>query len=218
LLPSARSWRRSCPASAVAVGTFCVFNVADACITLGLVCIALGTRGAPGEAPPNGRVSRVAVGRLVGTFGLRGELRCRPGSFGEEALGAGRSYALAPEGDERHLQCVGVRRHHDRLLLSFEGVDTPEAARELIGAELFADRAAIELGRDEYFDADLIGLRLLDEAGKELGRVVGVEHYPAQDCLVVDPGRALVPLAKAFVRAIDLRARTVVMALPEGLL
>jgi 16S rRNA processing protein RimM len=163
-------------------------------------------------------VPRVAVGVLVGVFGLHGELRCRAGSFGEEALGAGRSYALAPEGDARRLCCVGVRRHHDRLLLAFEGVTTPETARELIGAELFAERDEVELGRDEYFDADLIGLRLLDEAGNERGRVVGVEHYPAQDCLVVEPGRALVPLVKAFVRAIDLEARTIVMALPEGLL
>jgi 16S rRNA processing protein RimM len=154
----------------------------------------------------------------VGIFGLHGELRCRPGAFGEDPLEAGRSYALAPQGEARRLQCFAVRRHHDRLLLSFEGVATPEAARELIGGELFAERDEIELGHDEYFDADLIGLRLLDEAGKELGKVVGVEHYPAQDCLVVEPGRALVPLAKAFVRAIDLAARTIVVALPEGLL
>ncbi|MFY9781078.1 MAG: ribosome maturation factor RimM [Candidatus Baltobacteraceae bacterium] len=163
-------------------------------------------------------MSRVAVGTLVGIFGVHGELRCRPGSFGDGALATGRSYALAPQGEARRLRCAGVRRHHDRLLLSFDGVSTPEAARELVGGELFAERDDVELGRDEYFDADLIGLRLLDEAGKELGRVVGVEHYPAQDCLVVEPGRALVPLVKSFVRAIDLEARTVVMALPEGLL
>ncbi|MGP6156539.1 MAG: ribosome maturation factor RimM [Vulcanimicrobiaceae bacterium] len=161
---------------------------------------------------------RVAVGRLVGVFGLQGELRCRPGAFGEEVLEAGHSYFLAPEGDVRRLSCVGVRRHHDRFLLRFEGVSTPEAAAELVGGDLFAERDEIELGRDEYFDADLIGLRLLDEMGKELGQVVGVEHYPAQDCLVVEPGRALVPLVKAFVRRIDLAARTVVMALPDGLL
>lgn len=163
-------------------------------------------------------MSRVAVGTLVGIFGLRGELRCRLGTFGEQELARGRSYRLGPEDDARTLRCAGVRRHHDRLLIAFEGVETPETARELVGAELFVERAEIALGRDEYFDADLIGLRLLDAAGKELGRVVAVEHYPAQDCLVVEPGRALVPLVKAFVRAIDLAARTVVMDLPEGLL
>ncbi len=74
------------------------------------------------------------------------------------------------------------------------------------------------LGPDEYLDADLIGLRLLDEKGTELARVVGVEHYPAQDCLVVEPGRALVPLVKAFIKRIDVDDGVIVTELPEGLL
>jgi 16S rRNA processing protein RimM len=160
----------------------------------------------------------VAVGTLVGTFGLRGELRCVPGAFGEAALEAGRRYALSSDEFAERLLCVAVRRHRKRLLLSFENVDTPEAARELVGRTLFIKRTEIELGRDEYFDADLVGLRLLDPAGTELGRIVGVEHFPAQDCLVVAPGHALVPLVRAFLRGIDLEAKTIVMALPEGLL
>lgn len=102
--------------------------------------------------------------------------------------------------------------------MSFEGVDTPEAARSLVGAHLYAEREAMPLAADEYLDADLIGLRLVDDAGRELARVVGIEHFPAQDCLVVEPGHNLVPLVKAFVRRVDLAAGTIVTTLPEGLL
>ncbi|HEX3469012.1 MAG TPA: hypothetical protein VHT05_13120, partial [Candidatus Elarobacter sp.] len=51
-----------------------------------------------------------------------------------------------------------------------------------------------------------------------LGEVVAVEHYPAQDVLLVGPQRAMVPLVRAFVRAIDIGARRISVDLPAGLL
>jgi 16S rRNA processing protein RimM len=154
---------------------------------------------------------------LTGVFGVRGELKFRP-SLGEAAIEAGRSYEIARGDDVRSVRCRSVRRHHDKLLLAFDGIETPEAARLIAGFDLRAEAGEIELGPDEYLDADLVGLRLIDERGDDLGRtVVGVAHYPAQDCLIVDPGRALVPLVKAFVRRIDLRAGTISTTLPEGL-
>ncbi len=116
------------------------------------------------------------------------------------------------------LLCASVRHHHGRLLVRFDGVDTPEDARRFVGGDLYAERGDMPLAPDEYLDADLIGLRLLDERGNELARVVAVEHYPAQDCLVVEPGRNLVPLAKALIKAVDVAAGCIVTTLPEGLL
>jgi 16S rRNA processing protein RimM len=158
------------------------------------------------------------IGRLTGVFGIRGELKCRP-LAGDEAFEAGRWYDVAAAGGEpRRLRCRSVRRHHDRLLVAFDGFESPEAAKVLAGADVRGEAGDIVLGPGEYLDADLVGLRLIDENGAELGRtVVGVAHYPAQDCLIVDPGRALVPLVKAFIRDIDLTAGTIATSLPDGL-
>jgi len=155
---------------------------------------------------------------LTGVFGVRGELKCRPTSLGADAFEAGRSYDVARGDDVRTLRSRSVRRHHEKLLIAFDGIDTPEEAQLIAGCEVRGELGEIELGPDEYLDADLVGLRLIDEAGEDLGRVVvGVAHYPAQDCLIVDPGRALVPMVKAFVRRIDFEARTISTTLPEGL-
>jgi len=148
---------------------------------------------------------------------VRGELKCVPTSAGATALGAGRSYALDREGS-RWIRCEALRQHQNRSLVSLAGVTTPEAAREFVGRELFAERAQIELAEDEYLDEDLIGLRLRDVAGNELGAVVGVEHLPAQDCLIVGTKRSLVPLITEFVRTIDLARGEIVVELPAGLL
>ena len=163
-------------------------------------------------------MTRVAVGKLVGVFGIRGELKCRATPAGADAFANGRPFALGPDGGARVLRCTGARRHHERLLLAFEGIATPEDARTLVGADLYAEAAAVELGPDEFLDADLIGLRLVDEAGRDVARVVAVQHFPAQDCLVVEPGRALVPLVKAFIRKVDVAAGVIVVSLPEGLI
>lgn len=161
-------------------------------------------------------MSRVVVGRLTGVFGLRGELRCRAADA--QALVAGKTLVLVGERMERSVRCASSRQAHGRLLLRFEGIDTPEDARFLVGAELYAEPSDPELASDEYLDADLVGLRLIDTQGRELARVIGVEHYPAQDCLVVEPGHALVPLVKAFIKHIDVAAGCIVTMLPEGLL
>ena len=138
--------------------------------------------------------------------------------FSAARVTAGNTFALGDEDGARSVRCLAVRTHQAKLLVTFEGYATPEAVGELSGSELFADASDIALGPGEYLDADLVGLRLIDAAGGELGTVVGVTHFPAQDCLVVGPQRALVPLIAAFVGAIDMRARTIATTLPAGLL
>jgi 16S rRNA processing protein RimM len=140
-----------------------------------------------------------------------------PAPFAAIRIRAGHTYAVDPPGN-RLVRCIGAREHHDKLLVSFEGFATPEAVRELANCDVFAEASEIELGPGEYLDADLVGLRLLDDRGNDLGTVVGVQHFPAQDCLVVGPQRALVPLIRAFVGTIDLERRTIATTLPDGLL
>jgi 16S rRNA processing protein RimM len=161
----------------------------------------------------------VPIARLSGVFGVRGELKCDPTAAGESALLAGTEYALGVEPGARRVRVTTLRRHKLRFVVTLEGVATVEAAQAFVGAELYAERSALRLAPGEYLDVDLIGLQLIGESGVPLGEVVGIEHLPAHDCLVVGPARALVPMVKAFVREIDLGRRTIAVGdLPEGLL
>jgi 16S rRNA processing protein RimM len=156
---------------------------------------------------------------VAGVFGLRGELKIDPSRIGADALEAGMEVrATLPDGTGRALRIRSLRLHKGRPLASFDGVDDVNTAQALVGAALAIDRAAVELGRDEYFDEDLVGCALVDEQGRELGAVVAVEHYPAQDMLRIGPRRAIVPLVRAFVRAIDVAGRRIEVTLPPGLL
>jgi 16S rRNA processing protein RimM len=120
--------------------------------------------------------------------------------------------------DGRAPRPAGIRafRPHKRgAVVAIEGVDTTGDAQPLIGAWLWTARENARLGEGEYLDADLIGCRLLD-GERTLGSVAAVRHYPGQDVLELESG-ALVPFVRAFIREIDLAARTVRVELPRGL-
>ena len=154
---------------------------------------------------------------MAGVFGLRGELKIVASRIGDDALAEGLQVrAHLPDGTSRALRIRSLRRHQGRPLLAFDGIDDANAAQTLVGATLAIDRASVRLARGEYFDDDLVGCALVDEHGVVLGKVRAVEHYPAQDVLLV--GRAIVPLVRAFVKKVDVAAKQIVVDVPPGLL
>ena len=156
---------------------------------------------------------------MAGVFGLRGELKIAANRVGEDALAAGLEVrATLSDGTTRPLRIAAIRHHQGRPLVRFDGVDDAAAAAALVGSTLAIDRGAVVLAAGEYLDDDLVGCMVVDAAGKPLGRVAGVEHFPAQDVLLVGPGRAMLPLVHAFVRSIDLTSRRIVVDVPAGLI
>jgi 16S rRNA processing protein RimM len=174
------------------------------------------------KTTPSTRVttpSELNAGRIVGTFGLKGECKIDASRIGAGALGPGTVvHARLANGTSRDLRVAAVRLHKGRPLARFDGFDDATAAEALVGAALSVGRDDVTLGDGEFLDADLIGCTLVDARGASLGEVVGVEHYPAQDMLVVGAHRALVPLVRAFVKHIDVAAKRIEVEVPPGLL
>jgi 16S rRNA processing protein RimM len=114
-----------------------------------------------------------------------------------------------------------ARLHQGRLLLRFAGVEDRDAADPLRGSLLSIPlEAARELGPDEFWPHQLVGLTVVDSEGVERGTVADVLPGAAHDLLEVrlpDGRTALVPVVAALVQ-VDLQAgRVVVRSLP-GLL
>lgn len=126
--------------------------------------------------------------------------------------------AALRDGGSRALRIATLRMHKGRPLVAFEGIADATAAEPLVGATLRLDRADVVLESGEYFDDDLVGCTLVDAAGVALGEVAAVEHYPAQDVLLIGAGRAMVPLVRAFVREVNVAAKRILVELPPGLL
>ena len=145
------------------------------------------------------------VGRIEKAHGLRGQVIVRLLTNRVERLAPGTSLATR----DRPLVVVASSPHQERWLVTFDGVDSREAADALRGTILSAP--AIE-DHDELWVHDLIGAEVMDH-GVVRGRVVEVEANPASDLLVIDTC-ALVPVQ--FVVHVEAGTRVEIDA-PDGL-
>ena len=132
-----------------------------------------------------------------------------------------RVYALAPDGSRRELQVEEFWPHKGRMVLKFGGVDSISDAEMLAGYEVqipIGERAPLEQGAT--YVSDLLGCTVL-ESGRELGVIADVQFGAGEaPLLVVKQGsrELLIPLAEEFLRELDVNAKRVVLALPEGML
>lgn len=98
-----------------------------------------------------------------------------------------------------------------------DGVNDRNTAESLRGTKLYIDRAALpETNEGEYYIEDLKGLRVLDESGKEIGTLTGVENFGAGDLLDIKPASGQ-SFYLSFTKdvQIDLSARTITIEMPE---
>jgi 16S rRNA processing protein RimM len=112
------------------------------------------------------------------------------------------------------------RRHHERLLVKFEGIDSRAEAESLRGALYVAPDDLRTLEAHEYWVHELVGCSVHTRAGAEIGRVARVVPGTTQDLLSVtcDGGERLVPVVKEIVVEVDVLGRRVVVDPPAGLL
>ncbi len=175
--------------------------------------------------PPSGTPRVIPVGRVRGAHGLRGQIRVAHFGNGPEHLLDAERVWVAP-GEDAGGRPVAVlsaapgRRGEVRMRL--EGVTAREAAEALTGqlVLLEADRLS-PLAGDEYYAFQLVGCRVWDHHGRELGCVRAIWATGAADLLVVESGEGrdhLIPAAEAFLREVDVEGRRIVVYAITGLL
>jgi len=171
-------------------------------------------RGA-GEKDTGGRV---AVGRINGTWGLRGHVKVTPYTANEARFRAGSRLLVAGTPTE----VLDVVRTQGYPCVRFAGYDTVEAAERLRGALIEIEAAELPpLPEGEYYRHDLIGLRVVTRDGEPLGELVDILATGANDVYVVrrqDAPEALLPAIADVVVRVDLEAGELVVNVLPGLL
>lgn len=163
----------------------------------------------------------VAVARIARPRGTKGEviadvLTDFPGRF----EGLKRVTALMPDADRRQLTIENYWFQSHRIVLKFAGIDSIEAAEKLRDSEIcIPEKDAVELGRDEYFDWQLIGCRVELISGDKIGTVSEIMRTGGTEILVVAGSKEfLVPFAESICVEVDIDDKVIKVDPPEGLL
>ncbi|MYI68960.1 MAG: 16S rRNA processing protein RimM [Boseongicola sp. SB0673_bin_14] len=163
---------------------------------------------------------RVCVGAITGAFGIKGEVRLK--SFCAEPESIASYGPLSSEDGTTTWNLQLVRPSRNGFVGRLSGVTTKEEADALRGTKLHVARSRLpELPEDEFYNADLVDLLVLDTGGSELGRVTAVLNHGAGDLLEISQNNAgpgiLLPLTRTNVPTIDLTSGHIVIDPPDGL-
>ncbi|MGH3689119.1 MAG: ribosome maturation factor RimM [Microbacterium sp.] len=167
--------------------------------------------------------NQLRVGRLVKAHGLKGGLKLElytDNPEGRFTPGAGFTVQV-PEASPWHGKDITVREYrvmNGNPVVFFDDVEDRDAAESLVKAILWIDHDVDEVENDAWFDHQLVGLDVVRD-DTIVGRVVRVEHFPAQDLLIVKAGdgEVMVPFVSAIVPTVDVAAGRVIVTPPAGL-
>ena len=162
------------------------------------------------------------IGEIVRPQGIRGEVKLRAMTSDPGRYARLETVYLLEDGAYRAVRVLGGRAQQGFAYLKLEGVSDRNQAEALRGRAVLVDRAhASELGEDENFVCDLIGLQAVDTQGAPLGTLRDVLTPNAVcDVYVFDTprGELMIPALRRVVREVDLDAGRIVLdeaVLPE---
>ena len=153
---------------------------------------------------------------------MRGEVKVYPTTDDPRRFRRLKEVVLDTGKEKMNLEIEGVKFFKQFVILKFKGLDNINDIEKYRQKSLYVTRKnAVRLQRDEYFIADLIGLKVQDEDGKELGTVKDVIETGANDVYEVemaDGKSLLLPAIKQCILNVDVENGTMQVHVLEGLL
>ena len=164
------------------------------------------------------------LGYITDAFSLDGTFKVLSKTdFAEKRYQEGNEiYLFSPNTKERQMFTVESYRSNGQFdFVKVHQVNSKEDALAFKGYEIHALKTYENLDKDTYYFVDIVGCKVLDENGQELGVVSQVEEFPAQLTLRVKrKGKEdfFVPFVKAFIRRVDINKKEIVINVIGGLL
>lgn len=162
------------------------------------------------------------VGVISSTHGIKGEVKVYPTTDDAARFKDLKKVLLDTGKDYRELEVEGVKFFKNMVILKFKGYDSINDIEKYKGKDLLVTRdEAVELGPDENFIVDLIGLSVVTEDGEPFGTLTDVIVTGANDVYEVKTAEGkevLLPAIKECVRKVDLEAGVITVHIMDGLL
>jgi 16S rRNA processing protein RimM len=163
--------------------------------------------------------ARICLGQIGAPHGVRGEVRLHSFTANPTAIAA---YGPLETEDGRVFAIESLRPAKHAFVARLSGVADRDAAERLANTKLYVPRERLPepVEADEFYHADLIGLRAVDRAGRECGIVVAVHNFGAGDLIELKPTDSaqteLLPFDAVTVPEVDIAHGCLVVERPAS--
>lgn len=160
--------------------------------------------------------NHLEIGQIVNTFGINGYVKVKP--FTDDITRFDKLKTIYI--NNKVYEIEGVKYHKDLVLLKFKGIDKIEQAEPLRNLYIEIDRKDGVLEDGAYYIVDLIGLEVISDEGKLLGKLDDIYNTGSNDIYVVKDElgkQILLPAIKDVVKEINLDEKKIVVHLLKGL-
>ncbi|MCX7984956.1 MAG: ribosome maturation factor RimM [Bacteroidetes bacterium] len=164
----------------------------------------------------------IAIGKILKPVGTRGAMKIEALTCAPERFHELRRVWIGFTPDcvrECYVRSVDVREKC--VVLTVESVESVEQVDALRSGYIFIrQEERIRIPEGTYFIDELIGCSVFDEANTFIGTLHDVLQMPAHDVWIVkmETREIMVPAVKAFIRAVDVSNKRIVLHVIEGLL
>lgn len=162
------------------------------------------------------------VGAITQTHGIKGEVKVFPTTDNPNRFKRLKQVIVEYGKKREILEIESVKFFKQFVILKFKGYDSINDIEIMKGAKLLVDREnAVRLRKDEYFVADLIGLKVVTDEGEDFGELKDVLETGANDVYIIeraDGTEVLVPAIKECILAVDMEAGQITIHVMEGLI
>jgi len=159
---------------------------------------------------------RILIGEITTAHGIKGFVKLRV--YAEDAMLIERLPVYTEDGKTIALKLKNAIKGD--FIAEIKEIADRNMAEELRGTKLYIDRTSLPAADEgEYYAEDLTGLRVMDEAGKEIGSVLSIQNFGASDLLDIKPPSGgpnfYIPFTKDTLLDVDLEEGTITVAVPE---
>ncbi len=156
----------------------------------------------------------IEAGKIVNTHGVRGEVKIQVWLDSPEFLRRFKTIYI----DGKPVKMLSARVHKGFVIVQLEAIDDINAAMALKNRIVYIDRADAKLGRGEYFLCDIIGSRVVDENGTEIGTLEDILETPASSIYIVrGETEHMIPAVPEFIIKTDAENGVITVHLIEGM-
>jgi 16S rRNA processing protein RimM len=152
------------------------------------------------------------MGRVMAPFGVKGAVKIEPFGDDRDSLCRHSAWWVGKPGNLSRIEVAECRAHDAHLVARFEGCSDRDQAGKYRGWDVALRREDLpQTAEHEFYQADLVGLEVVNAKGERLGRVTGFLPTGANEVMrVAQEGRErLLPAAGDVIRRVDLTAGTV---------